>query len=213
MNSGAEAFIVSHKIENARENLLSYGKAALLSDGYDSLNIKSLTEQCGMAVGTFYQYFHNKDDLVMQVVQELSAAIPRNIREISAGDWTFRRKMEFVYEQFRNFQKSYVSMQIGLLRLSDDYENLRRKIMSDINVAVEALLDDEIRRGRLELHASAAAAAYLLTHFLFSVGRDTELDFDVIWDCMNFKIVDPPQAAEQRKIARTSLKKAEGGPK
>jgi hypothetical protein len=25
--------------------------------------------------------------------------------------------------------------------------------------------------------------------------------------------VDPPQAAEQRKIARTSLKKAEGGPK
>jgi AcrR family transcriptional regulator len=179
--------IMSHKIENARENLLSYGKNALLSGGYDSLNIKELAVQCGMATGTFYQYFHNKDDLVMQIVYESCEVIPENIRKISRNEWGLRKKLEYVYEQFRSFQKSYVAMRIGLLRFTDDYEKLRGKLMSDINSSVEELIGDEIRRGNLELGASPATAAYLLTHLLFAVGRDADLDFGVIWDCMNFK--------------------------
>jgi hypothetical protein len=59
--------------------------------------------------------------------------------------------------------------------------------MAEINAAVEELLKDEIRRGNLELNASAATAAYLLTHFLFSIGRDADPDFNEIWTCMNFK--------------------------
>jgi hypothetical protein len=33
----------------------------------------------------------------------------------------------------------------------------------------------------------AAAAAYLLTHFLFSIGRDADPDFGEIRACMSFK--------------------------
>jgi AcrR family transcriptional regulator len=72
---------MSHKIENARENLLKNGRNALISGGYDNLNVKELAAQCGMATGTFYQYFHNKDDLVMQIVYESCEVIPENIRE------------------------------------------------------------------------------------------------------------------------------------
>ena len=178
---------MSHRIESARENLLFYGKKALLAGGCGSLNVKELAVQCGMATGTFYQYFHNKDDLVMQIVYEECRSIPENIRGISANDWGLHRKLEYVYEQFRAFQKTYKSMKIGVLRLSEDYETLRAKVMAEINAAVEELLQDEIRRGNLELKASAAAAAYLLTHFLFSIGRDADPNFDEIWACMNFR--------------------------
>lgn len=177
---------MSHKIENARENLLSHGKTALLTGGYDSLNIKELAMQCGMATGTFYQYFHNKDDLVMQIIYERCRIIPENIRRISGENWGLHRKLEYVYDQFRTYQKTYLSMKIGVLRLSDDYEKMRTKIMAEINTAVEELLADEIHRGNLELNASPATAAYLLTHFLFSIGRDADPDFDEIWTCMNF---------------------------
>jgi AcrR family transcriptional regulator len=181
---------MSHKIESARENLLSYGKKALLAGGYDSLNIKELAMQCGMATGTFYRYFHDKDDLVMQIVYESCEVIPERIRKISRNDWGLHRKLEYVYEQFRAYQKTYLSMKIGVLRLSDDYEKLRTKVMAEINAAVEELLRDEMQRGNLELNASAATAAYLLTHFLFSIGRDADLDFGEIWSCMNFKDMD-----------------------
>lgn len=178
---------MSHKIESARENLLSYGKKTLLAGGYGSLNIKELAMQCGMATGTFYQYFHNKDDLVMQIVYESCEVIPEHIRKISRNDWGLHRKLEYVYEQFRAYQMTYLSMKIGVLRLSDDYEKLRTKVMAEINAAVEELLKDEMQRGNLELNASAATAAYLLTHFLFSIGRDADPDFGEIWACMNFK--------------------------
>lgn len=181
---------MSHKIENARENLLSHGEEALLAGGYDSLNVKELAVQCGMATGTFYQYFHNKDDLVIQIVYENCEIIPGNIRKISKNDWGLHRKLEYIYEQFRAYQKTYLSMKIGVLRLSDDYERLRTKVMAEINATVEDLLENEIQRGNLELNASAATAAYLLTHFLLSIGRDADLGFDEIWKCMNFKDLD-----------------------
>lgn len=181
---------MSRKIENARENLLSYGREALLTGGYDKLNIKELAARCGMATGTFYQYFHNKDDLVMKIVYERCEVIPENIRGISENDWGLCRKLEYVYDQFRAYQKTYLSMKIGVLRLSNDYEKLRLKVMAEINAAVEELLKNEIQRGNLELNASAATAAYLLTHFLLSIGRDADLDFDEIWTCMNFKDID-----------------------
>jgi AcrR family transcriptional regulator len=178
---------MSHKIENARENLLRSGSEALISGGYDNLNVKALAARCGMATGTFYQYFHNKDDLVMQIVYESCKVIPENIRSVSRNDWGLHRKLEYVYEQFRTYQKTYLRMKIGVLRLSEDYEKLRAKVMAEINAAVEDLLKDEIRRGNLELKASAETAAYLLTHFLFSIGRDADPDFKEIWTCMNFK--------------------------
>jgi AcrR family transcriptional regulator len=178
---------MSHKIEGARENLLSCGQKALLAGGYDSLNIKELAAQCGMATGTFYQYFHNKDDLVMQIIYESCRVVPEKIRGVSGSDWGLHRKLEYVYDQFRAYQKTYLRMRIGVLRLSGDYEKLRAAVMAEINAAVEELLRDEIRRGNLELNASPATAAYLLTHFLFSAGRDADLDFDEIWTCMTFR--------------------------
>ena len=181
---------MSHRIENARENLLSCGKNALLAGGYSSLNIKELAVQCGMATGTFYQYYHNKDDLVMQIVYESCEVIPQNIRRISENDWGLHRKLEYVHDQFRACQKTYFSMKIGVLRLSDDYEKLRAKIMAEIDAAVEELLKCEIQRGNLELNASSATAAYLLSHFLFSIGSDADLSFDEIWACMNFRDMD-----------------------
>jgi AcrR family transcriptional regulator len=94
---------MSHKIENARENLLKNGREALISGGYDNLNIKALAARCGMAVGTFYQYFQNKDALVMQLVYESCELIPEKVGGISSNDWPLKEKLGYVYEQFRSF--------------------------------------------------------------------------------------------------------------
>lgn len=183
---------MSHKIEKARENLLCYGKEALLEGGYDNLNVKDLSQKCGMATGTFYQYFKNKDDLVMQVIYESGKMIPEKIKKISKNDWGLYRKLEYVYRQYRTYQKTYLKMRIGVLRLSDDYEKLRTKVLTELNKAVEEVLDNEVQRGNLVLSASTETAAYLLTHFLFSIGRDATISFDEIWRCMNFKYTQTP---------------------
>ena len=55
-------------IENLRESILTAAKAELLRSGYDALNIRSVAADCGIAVGTVYNYFPSKDMLAAAVM-------------------------------------------------------------------------------------------------------------------------------------------------
>ena len=57
-------------IANLRENILKRAKAELLQSGYDSLTIRKVAQDCGIAVGTVYNYFSSKDMLAAAVMLE-----------------------------------------------------------------------------------------------------------------------------------------------
>ena len=62
---------MSQKIENAKQALTEQCRQFLLNNRDGSLgkfNVRELTAQCGMATGTFYHYFKNKDELVVQIL-------------------------------------------------------------------------------------------------------------------------------------------------
>lgn len=54
----------------SREQLLKAAKALVLAEGADALNIRRLAAACGVAVGSIYNYFPAKSDLVAAVVGE-----------------------------------------------------------------------------------------------------------------------------------------------
>ncbi len=65
-------------IENIRETVLQTAKKTLLSDGYDRLCLRKVSEQCNIAVGTIYNYFPSKLTLVTTIMLE---------------DWTDHKEM------------------------------------------------------------------------------------------------------------------------
>ena len=48
-------------IPDAKNNILSIAKKQLFMKGYNGLIIREVAEQCGLAVGTIYNYFSSKD--------------------------------------------------------------------------------------------------------------------------------------------------------
>ena len=56
------------RIENLRESIVTSARAALLAEGYDALAIRSVAADCGIAVGTVYNYFPSKDMLAAAVM-------------------------------------------------------------------------------------------------------------------------------------------------
>jgi AcrR family transcriptional regulator len=52
-----KADTVSHKIDDAREQLLAESKKILVKEGFERLNIRTLVQRCGIATGTFYNNF------------------------------------------------------------------------------------------------------------------------------------------------------------
>ena len=57
-------------IENVREQLLAEAKKQIEERGYANTTIRSVAGECGLAVGTVYNYFKSKDMLIASFVVE-----------------------------------------------------------------------------------------------------------------------------------------------
>lgn len=57
-------------LESIREQLLETARRQIGKNGYGSTTIRSVASECGIAVGTVYNYFPSKDVLIATVVSE-----------------------------------------------------------------------------------------------------------------------------------------------
>ncbi len=57
-------------IQNVREQLLIEAKKQVLERGYTNTTIRSVAKECGIGVGTVYNYFESKELLVVSFVFE-----------------------------------------------------------------------------------------------------------------------------------------------
>ena len=57
-------------IENVRELLLDTAKKQIEERGYANTTIRSVAGECGLAVGTVYNYFKSKDMLIATFLLE-----------------------------------------------------------------------------------------------------------------------------------------------
>ncbi|MEA5050522.1 MAG: TetR/AcrR family transcriptional regulator [Oscillospiraceae bacterium] len=169
------------KIENGRANLLSRGKKALLQKGYGGVVIAELTAQCGMATGTFYNYFRSKDALIDQIVSDDWAALLKKIRRRMERSDDARANLEFLYAHLADFQRRYTFFAAGsAVRrgpvIHSEQENLQ---------ALYDIMADKFRRagaaGALVFGMSPENAAYMIVQTCMVAGRNPAMDFGDLW--------------------------------
>ncbi|WP_404365978.1 TetR/AcrR family transcriptional regulator [Marinobacter sp.] len=77
--------------------------------GFEATTAKSIADRAGVATGTFYQYFHNKDDVLLEVTRQRFAELQEHLQVpaarlgITRGGNTdiqdvFRQALGFVYD-------------------------------------------------------------------------------------------------------------------
>jgi AcrR family transcriptional regulator len=57
-------------IEGAREKILVNAKRRLFENGYQHLSLREVAKESGIATGTIYNYFANKDYLIANIMLE-----------------------------------------------------------------------------------------------------------------------------------------------
>ncbi|MDL0432241.1 TetR/AcrR family transcriptional regulator [Marinobacter sp. TBZ242] len=92
-----------------RNALLAAAFNEFSTKGFEATTAKSIAERAGVATGTFYQYFHNKDDALREVTRQRFEELHEHIRvpearlgtvrddDISIRD-VFRQALGFVYD-------------------------------------------------------------------------------------------------------------------
>lgn len=181
---------MARKLKNARANLMTRGKQFLLdnTDGrYGKFNVRTLTSQCGMAAGTFYRYFQDKDDLVLQIMDEdweqVLAAVDAGMQQ----ELPLCEKLRGIYELVGVFERNYRYSAMGLLASTPEHLAHRQEKLERLYARIRQFLQLEIDRGNLQLNAKLDSAAYLLVQLFLATGKNPAMDFDELWNCMTFE--------------------------
>ncbi|MEX2475378.1 TetR/AcrR family transcriptional regulator [Marinobacter sp.] len=92
-----------------RNALLAAAFGEFSVHGFEATTAKSIADRAGVATGTFYQYFHNKHDVLLEITRQRFAelhdhlTVPKARLELTPGAGTnirdvFRQALGFLYD-------------------------------------------------------------------------------------------------------------------
>ncbi|MGH7936810.1 MAG: TetR/AcrR family transcriptional regulator, partial [Chthoniobacterales bacterium] len=74
---------VTKKGRSTRLRVLKAGRRVVEKRGYFDASVTEITEESGVALGTFYRYFDNKDELFLELLNELVSSLYHSV----SGSW------------------------------------------------------------------------------------------------------------------------------
>ncbi|MBR1797734.1 MAG: TetR/AcrR family transcriptional regulator [Clostridiales bacterium] len=94
-------------IDNIEDKILTEAKLQMLSEGgYDSMTIRSVAKSCGIAVGTFYNYFSSKEKLAAYVMLDDWNKLTEDTRK-SLKDSGPEEGIHKIFNMIRQFSSIY----------------------------------------------------------------------------------------------------------
>lgn len=103
---------------NPKEIILSSAKEIAIEEGITKINIRSVAKKSGISIGTVYNYYPTKTDLLIAVIEDFWGEVFAKIDIDTLGNRNFYEKIEEVYNQLylhlHNFKENWLE-QISLL--------------------------------------------------------------------------------------------------
>lgn len=122
-----------------RNALLAAAFAEFSAKGFEPTTAKSVADRAGVATGTFYQYFHNKDDVLLEITRQRfkelhdHLQVPETSLEI-VDSHNDTDRLRQIFRQALGFLYDFHQQEAGL----HDVLEYRRRV----DPALAALMDD-----------------------------------------------------------------------
>jgi len=98
---------LSRIIENPRELILNKSKEILYTDGYSALNMRNVAKACQIALGTIYNYFPTKKDLVMEMMIDYWKKYFLILDSVKNSDEDLYCKLGKIFNELSDFIKTF----------------------------------------------------------------------------------------------------------
>ena len=94
---------LTNKGRNTRARILASGRAVIEQHGYFDASVTEITKRSGVALGTFYRYFENKDVLFLELLE----ALVEDLYESVSGSWSKQDVMASLRTSSRRYLAAY----------------------------------------------------------------------------------------------------------
>lgn len=137
---------------DVKENILNSAKEIALKQGITKINIRAVAKNSGIAIGSVYNYYPKKDDLLMAVIEDFWTEALSEIDFRNLDGNSFFEKIQKIYDSmyvyFHKFKENWLE-QLSLL--NEQEKRLGRKKQNEYFSRIYAMIvylmdeDDNIR--------------------------------------------------------------------
>ena len=178
-----------------REHITRCAVSEFARQGYKQASISRIVADAGIAKGSFYQYFEDKDDLFLHIVFTEIGSLKLATYEQECGRLAgldlsqfLRQVAKAQLEAFRG-QPELLRISIDLLHISPGepvYEKLMQSAQSAQSAVFLPLIQQKIKQGEIDSRVNPRLLNYMLIGmtqyqlYLFGSGEASNYDEDVI---------------------------------
>lgn len=180
---------VTPRGEKTRDAYLAAAKNVFAEKGYLNAKISDISAAAGKSHGSFYNYFENKESLLLALAGEFADEVLARAREVPRGD-PYRVIEQIVTVYYRTYRE-YVPTLIGLFQMSMTDPKFAELWQQMRATAVQNAMDvtREARRGGfargLDEHAATSAIVSMLEFFCWTwIAKDGEPGFGPMDDAV-----------------------------
>jgi len=175
--------------EYTRLGLLQTAKVLMAEKGYEGVSVNELTQRAGVSVGSFYHHFKDKEDLLVQAIDDDSLVLRQFLREmrtlpVSLSQEERALKASRMIVDFVDKHSSAAShFFLGIEKLplkarqiiQEDLRHYREEMIQDLESAVEAGL-----MAPFDIKLTSEAIYGAVVQLLLLRIRDPEIDREPI---------------------------------
>ena len=92
-------------IKNLESKLIAEAQKQILAQGYGAVTIRSVANACGVGVGTVYNYFSSKDEIVISFIAAAWTECMNTINAVAKYATTYEAVIHCIYDQIYTFGK------------------------------------------------------------------------------------------------------------
>jgi TetR/AcrR family transcriptional regulator, fatty acid metabolism regulator protein len=119
----------------------------IAENGYHQAQVSKIAKEAGVADGTIYLYFKNKEDILISLLQEKMANLVHNVEELLNEDISTSEKLlKLIDNHFRVLHEDRHLAIVTQLELRQSNKELRIRI-NDVLKEYLALLDGILKEG------------------------------------------------------------------
>lgn len=94
-------------IDNPRELILNEAKDLLYKEGYSSISIRRVAKECDIAVGTIYNYFPTKKELIVEMMTNFWEEFFHDVDIVLHSTKDFYEKLREIFNNISEFIRRF----------------------------------------------------------------------------------------------------------
>ncbi len=159
--------LTQDEIEGRRREITAAAVDLILTKGFNETSMREIAKAAGIGKSTLYDYFTNKDEIILFMVEDPLADLMARARAIIQGDGSAAARLRGVMQMHLGFlleKKAFylkLSLEIQRLRLeSQQHYQAKRYVYQDL---IQALIEEGIAEGSFRPVNPAMATKTLIS--------------------------------------------------